>query len=221
MGTAALLSQPGRRRRRASCAKNQSAFPLVVWLPPRRETASQQRNCPSVFKRGTVRFLRSLIYSWESLIPHSPLLRPPHPPSPPTPRPRTSHSPVPLHRHSRQPLQDRRPNYGLTTVPPLPPLQRFVPPSFQDGFRGNHPRDVTKGRPSHVPPCSGSCWDIRIRVCTRRRGLYVCTPGNCILIYSHFFTWRLFKVFFFLQEVCNPPSIHCQHCLVLLCFLCS
>ncbi|TRY76063.1 hypothetical protein DNTS_012280 [Danionella cerebrum] len=53
MGTAALLSQPGRRRRRASCAKNQSAFPLVVWLPPRRETASQQRDCPSVFKRGT------------------------------------------------------------------------------------------------------------------------------------------------------------------------
>ncbi len=76
MGTAALLSQPGRRRRRASCAKNQSAFPLVVWLPPRRETASQQRDCPSVFKRGTVRFLRSLIYSWESLIPHTHTLYP-------------------------------------------------------------------------------------------------------------------------------------------------
>lgn len=96
MGTAALLSQPGRRRRRASCAKNQSAFPLVVWLPPRRETASQQRDCPSVFKRGTVRFLRSLIYSWESLIPHT--HPPPHFTDPPQ-------SPSPVLPHSQITLQ--------------------------------------------------------------------------------------------------------------------
>lgn len=62
LGTAALLSGLGRRRTGFPVRKSERFSSCCLASSPTRD-ASQQRDCPFVFKRGTVRFLKSLIYS--------------------------------------------------------------------------------------------------------------------------------------------------------------
>lgn len=62
LGTAALLSGPGRRRTGLPVRKSERFSSRCLASSPTRD-ASQQHDCPFVFKRGTVRFLKSLIYS--------------------------------------------------------------------------------------------------------------------------------------------------------------
>lgn len=62
LGTSALLSGPGRRRTGLPVQKSERFSSRCLASSPTRD-ASQRRDCPFVFKRGTVRFLKSLIYS--------------------------------------------------------------------------------------------------------------------------------------------------------------
>ncbi|KAF0028109.1 hypothetical protein F2P81_019196 [Scophthalmus maximus] len=57
-----LLSGPSRRRTELPVRKSERFSSRCLASSPMRD-ASQQRDCPFVFKRGTVRFLKSLIYS--------------------------------------------------------------------------------------------------------------------------------------------------------------
>ncbi|MED6257555.1 hypothetical protein ATANTOWER_026702 [Ataeniobius toweri] len=62
LGTSVLLSGPGRRRTGFPVQKSERFSSRCLASSPTRD-ASQRRDCPFVFKRGTVRFLKSLIYS--------------------------------------------------------------------------------------------------------------------------------------------------------------
>lgn len=72
LGTAAFLSGPGRRRSGLPVQKSERFSSCCLASSSMRD-ASQQHDCPFFFKRGTVRFLKSLIYSGA---PHHPLLTP-------------------------------------------------------------------------------------------------------------------------------------------------
>lgn len=105
LGTSTLLSSPGRRRAGLPVQKSERFSSRCLASSPTWE-ASQRRDCPFVFKRGTVRFLKSLIYSW--VLPHTPLpetLLPPHIPLQPLPSPAlpsttTQHPPPPPRNNS-------------------------------------------------------------------------------------------------------------------------
>ncbi|KAF3703583.1 Vascular endothelial growth factor receptor 1 [Channa argus] len=113
LGTTALLSGPGRRRTGLPVRKSERFSSRCLASSPMRD-ASQQRDCPFGFKRGTVHFLKSLIYSGE-----------------PPPYPSTPHTSLPTHK-SLQPLPSSALPSTQTQYPP--PLQKHnssSPPTLE------------------------------------------------------------------------------------------
>lgn len=192
MGTAALLSQPGRRRRRTSCAKIRALFlSLFGFLPDARRLPSSMivPASSNVAQSASSRAWSIL----ESPSSHS-LHQPPsnstsisnHPPTCILTYPPPPNTPCSIQSASQSPKLSLNPttSYDTTTS-----LQTHGTLLWESGL---FPRQLLQRQ-----SCTGNADTIRMR-CSQEEGVRIFIPWKCFLIYS----LHLHMVKIFLKKIC-------------------